>query len=119
MPESVEYYLSKGFDKKAAVYFSKGRRKPVKVVPQNCFNLLITFDNNEVRLLDISPLIKEGTVYYTLKNPSIFTKCYIDQNHSICWDKNQEIDSEKVWSNKIDIGSDTCYLESVEIQKNF
>ncbi|MGP1438997.1 MAG: hypothetical protein ACTTKH_08005, partial [Treponema sp.] len=82
------------------------------------FNLLITFDNDEVRLLDISSLIKEGTVYYPLKNPSIFTKCYIDQNHSICWDKNQEIDSEKLWSNKIDIGSDTCYLESIEIQKN-
>lgn len=115
MPESIEYYLSKDFDKKAAIYFSKGRRKPIKVVPQDGFNLLITFDNDETRLLDISLLIKTGTIYYPLKNLSVFNKYYIDKNHSICWDKNQEIDSKKVWSNKIDIGADTCYLESIEI----
>lgn len=76
MSESIQYYLSKDFDKKAAVYFSKGRRKPIKVVLQVCFNLLIIFDNDETRLLDISLLIKESTIYYPLKNPSIFMKCY-------------------------------------------
>ena len=64
MSESIQYYLSKGFDKKNAVYFSKGRRKLIKVVLQVCFNLLITFDNDETRLLDISLLIKESTIYY-------------------------------------------------------
>ena len=47
MPKTVDYYLSKGFDSKAAAYFATGRRKPVSVIPQDSLQLLITFDNAE------------------------------------------------------------------------
>lgn len=114
MPKSVDYYLSKGFDKKAAVYFSNGRKKPVSLVPQKDYKLLITFDNNETRLLDVYPLIKENTVYYCLNDFDVFKRCYIDADNSICWDKDSTVNSEEVWSNKIDIGADTCYMESIE-----
>lgn len=117
MPNTVDYYLSKGFDSKAAQYFAAGRRKPVAVVPKVGNQLLITFDNLENRILDMNPLIKEGTVYSILSNKSIFNKCYIDSEGSICWDKDPAVDSEQVWSNKIDIGADTCYLGSVEYKK--
>lgn len=115
MPKSVEYYLSKGFDSKAANYFASGRKKPVAVVAQDSARLVVTFDNSEKRLLDMSSWIKDGTVYSILKDGAIFRRCYIDSNNSICWDKNPDIDSEKVWSNKIDLGADTCYLESVAL----
>lgn len=112
MPNTVEYYLSKGFDEKAAKYFASGRKKPVNVVPQDSSCLIITFDNNEKRLLDMSSYIQKGTVYYILNDKSVFDRCYIDSNGSVCWDKNPNVDSEKEWSNKIDIGADNCYLES-------
>ena len=112
MPNTVSYYLSKGFDEKAAKYFASGRKKPVSVTAENHSRLVITFDNNEKRLLDMSSFIKKGTVYSLLKDEKIFNRCYIDSNGSVCWDKDPKIDSEKVWSNKIDIGADSCYLES-------
>lgn len=31
MPETIEYYLSKGFDRAAAEYFAAGRRKILSV----------------------------------------------------------------------------------------
>ena len=63
----------------------------------------------------MKPVVKEGTVYSILTNKSIFERCYIDSNNSICWDKNPAIDSETDWSNKIDLGADTCYLESKKV----
>lgn len=112
MANTYEYYLSKGFDDKAARYFSTGRRKPVKVVPQEDYKLLITFDNNEQRVLCFSKYITAGTVYALLLDKNLFNKCYIDSESSICWDKDPSVDSNIIWSNKIDIGADTCYLES-------
>lgn len=114
MANTYEYYLSKGFDEKAARYFSSGRRKPVKVTPQDNYKLLITFDNGEQRILDFSKYIIEGTVYNQLRNKEIFNNCYIDSDNSICWDKDSTIDTNVTWSNKIDIGADTCYLESIK-----
>lgn len=112
MPNTVEYYISKGFDIKAAEYFASGRKKPINVVPQDSFQLIITFDNNERRVLDMRPYIQKETVYSILNDKTIFNRCYIDSDGSVCWDKNPNVDSEKVWSNKIDIGADNCYLES-------
>ncbi|MDY2839314.1 MAG: DUF2442 domain-containing protein [Treponema sp.] len=116
MGQSYDYYISKGFDSKAAAYFSNGRRKPVKVVPQEQYKILIIFDNSEKRILDISRLIQKGTVYYPLHDKNIFKNCYIDSDYSLCWDKDPDVDSNIVWNNKIDIGSDTCYLDSEEVK---
>ncbi len=33
----------------------------------------------------------------------------------VSWDKNPNIDSEKVWSNKIDLSTDSLYVDSVKI----
>ena len=117
MANTVEYYLSKGFDKKAAEYFASGRKRPIKVIPQDFLHLMITFDNNETRILNMSPYIQKGTVYEVLNDESTFKRCYIDSDGSICWDKDSTIDSSKIWSNKIDIGADNCYLESESIKK--
>lgn len=115
MPNTLEFYLSKGFDSKAAAYFAAGRKRPVAVAPQDSTKILITFDNAEKRIFDMTPLIKEGTVYSVLRDSNIFKRCYIDSNGSVCWDIDPNIDSEKIWSNKIDLGADTCYLESASI----
>lgn len=113
MPKSLEYYLSKGFDKRMAAYFAAGRRMVVSVIPQANYQLLLTFDNKEQRLFDVKPLLEKGSVFAPLRDINIFNRVYLDDTHAVCWDKNPQIDSTKFWQNKIDISPDTCYVDSV------
>lgn len=115
MPKTVEYYLSKGFDQKTAEYFAKGRRKVVDVAAHDDFTLTIRFDNGECRLYDVRPLIQKGTVLESFSNLADFRRVYVDEQHAIAWDIDPTIDSNKVWNNKVDISSDSCYLDSVPI----
>lgn len=111
--KNIEYYLSKGFDLRTAEYFSNGRRKIVGVIPNDNFTLTISFDNGEKRVLDIAPMLIKGTVFETFADIKNFRRVYIDENHSIAWDINPEIDSNIVWNNKVDLCPDSCYIDSV------
>lgn len=113
MTNTVEYYISKGFDRKAAEYFAHGRKKIVDVVANNDFTLIISFDNGEKRLYDMSPLLKKGTVFEPFAKIENFRRVYVDDTHCIAWDINPNIDSNKVWSNKVDLSPDSCYIDSV------
>lgn len=42
-----------------------------------------------------------------------FRRVYVDKQHCICWDINPDIDSDKVWSNKVDLCPDSCYIDSI------
>lgn len=111
--KSEEYYLSKGFDKRAAKYFSAGRRIVTEVIPKKDFTLELIFDNGEKRVYDVRPLLKKGTVFEHLKKEENFLRVYIDDRNAVSWDIDPEIDGNKIWSNKIDICSDSCYMDSV------
>ncbi len=113
MGKSVEYYLSKGFDQKMAEYFSAGRRKITRVIPQKDFTLLLTFDNGETRQYDTGDLLKEGTVFAPIRNWESFSRVYLDENNCVSWDVDPNIDSHMVWSNKVDLSADTCYVDSI------
>ena len=76
MPDEVEYYLSKGFDRKAAEYYASGRRKIVSVAPDDDFTLVFTFDNGEKRRYDMKPSIEDGTIFKPLMNESVFLRVY-------------------------------------------
>ena len=41
MPETIEYYLSKGFDRAAAEYFAAGRRKILSVKANDDYTLTL------------------------------------------------------------------------------
>lgn len=112
---TVQQYLDKGFDQQTAEYFAAGRRKVVCASANDNFTLTLNFDNGEVRVLDCKPFIEEGTVFAALFAPDVFRRVYLDELHCVCWDKDPAVDSNKVWSNKIDLSSDTCYLDSVPI----
>ncbi len=112
MGKSVEYYLSKGFDKKTAEYFAAGRKTITNVVPNDDFTLTISFDNGEKRLYNVAPLIKPGTVFETFANLNDFRRVYIDDEHCIAWDIDPNIDSNTVWNNKVDLCPDGCYIDS-------
>ena len=115
MGKSVEYYLSKGLDIKMAEYFASGRKKITAVVPNDDFTLTLSFANGEKRVFDVTPLLKEGTVFETFLNLEDFKRVYIDDTNCVAWDINPEIDSQIVWNNKVDISSDSCYVDSVPV----
>ncbi len=118
MANTVEYYLSKGFEQKAAEYFASGRKQLIDVIANNDFTLTLTFDNGEKRLYDVAPLLKKGTVFETFAEIENFRRVYIDGQHCIAWDIDPTIDSEKVWNNKVDLCPDGCYINSVPIREN-
>ena len=115
MANSVEYYLSKGFDKKAAEYFAGGKKRIISVTPNKDFTLTIGFDNGEYRLFDVRPLLKKGTVFEPFMEFDNFKRVYVDEQHTVSWDIDPETDSNIVWNNKVDLCPDSCYLDSLPV----
>ena len=104
MSQTVDFYLSKGFEPKMAKYFASGRKKIISVVANNDFTLLLTFDNSEKRIFDMKKKKKKD-----------FKRVYIDDSNCVCWDRNPNVDSEVDWNNKVDLSSDVCYVDSKPI----
>ena len=115
MANTVEYYLSRGFDRRTAEYFASGKKRIVGVEPNDNFTLTISFDNGERRLYDVRPLLKKGTVFEPFIKPENFRRVYVDDTHCVAWDIDPTVDSNKVWSNKVDLCQDGCYIDSVPI----
>ena len=113
--KSVEYYLSKGFDRSMAEYFANGRKKIVSVTPNDNFTLNLKFDNGETRLFDCNNLLKAGTVFEPFMQLSNFKRVYLDEAGCVAWDIDPNVDSNKVWNNKVDLSSDSCYIDSVPV----
>ena len=109
----VNYYLSKGFTLEAANYFANGRRRIVNVTPQKDFTLRLLFDNGETRSLNVAALIQHNTVFVRLHDWNVFQNVYLDELGNVSWDISPEIDSDTNWNNKLDLCSDSCYLDSV------
>ncbi len=118
MRKSVEFYLSKGFDKPMAEYFANGRRTITAVKACEDFTLLLSFDNGELRRYDCKPLLKPGTVFEPFISYENFKRVYPDDAHVVSWDIDPNVDSEKVWNNKVDICPDGCYIDSVPMGRS-
>lgn len=115
MHRTVDWYLSKGFDQRTAEYYACGRRRIVSVTPSEDFSLMLTFDNGETRRLDCRSFLQPGTVFAPFMEYSSFSRVYLDDTHSVCWDIDPNVDSEVVWSNKVDICPDSCYMDSIPV----
>ncbi len=115
MPNTVDFYLSKGLDQRTAEYFASGRKSIVGVIPNKDFTLTISFDNGERRLYDMRPLLLPGTVFEPFAKMENFQRVYVDDTHCIAWDIDPHVDSDVVWSNKVDLCPDGCYLDSVPL----
>lgn len=115
MGKSVEYYLSRGFDRRMAEYFSKGRRRIVSVDAHEDYTLALCFDNGERRLYDCVDLLRKGTVFEVLLDRGTFLRAYLDEEACVAWDIDPTVDSRVVWSNKLELCPDTCYVDSVPI----
>lgn len=116
MNKDINYYLSRGFDAKTAEYFSSGRKIIQAVTANDDFTLTLHFDNGEVRLLDMKPVLLPGTVFEPFSKIENFKRVYLDSSHCVSWDIDPTIDSAVVWSNKVDLCSDSCYMDSQPIK---
>ena len=90
-------------------YFAKGRRKAVAVEALPGFILRVTFDNGEIRVLDMNENLP-CPAFAPLRNVERFNSVYIDSSGAIAWDADPTVDSQTVWSNHIDLCPDSCYL---------
>lgn len=115
MGKTVEEYMSQGLDRRTAEYFAEGRRKIVSVDANDDFTLRIMFDNQETRILDCKPFLKVGTVFSPFTEIENFKRVYLDDCRCVAWDIDPNVDSNEVWSNKVDLCPDTCYLDSVSV----
>lgn len=115
--KDVNYYLTHGCDQKAAEYFASGRKIITSVMANDDYTLLLTFDNGEKRLYDTSYLFTAGSVFNKIKPLADFKRVYLDESHCVSWDIDPNIDSKQVWNNKLDLCPDSCYLDSVLIEK--
>ena len=112
MGKDVGYYLSMGFDRTMAEYYAAGRKKIIRVKPNEDFTLTLDFDNGERRLYDCKPLLQDHTVFAPLQRYEDFKRVYLDAEHCVSWDIDPSVDSSVVWSNKVDLCPDGCYVDS-------
>lgn len=115
--KDINYYLAHGCDQKAAAYFASGRKTITSVTANDDYTLLLTFENGEKRLYDTSHLFAAGSVFNKIKPLADFKRVYLDESHCVSWDIDPNVDSKKVWNNKLDLCPDSCYLDSVLIEK--
>ena len=115
MAKTVQEYMSMGMDERTASYFAGGRRKVVKAEARSGYKLKLLFDNGEQRILDCNDCFGEGSVFNKIADPSDFSRVLVDESGNVGWDVDPKIDSNVVWSNRIDFCRDACYLNSVPI----
>lgn len=117
MPNTVEYYISKGFDRPMAEYFAGGRKKLVAVAPQADFTLLLTYENGEKRVLDMKSTLAKGGVFTPFRDYENFKRVYVDDCNDVAWDIDPNVDSNVVWDNKVDLCPDCCYVDSIPLSE--
>lgn len=116
MTKTLKYYLYKGYDKKTAEYFLKGKRTIKTIKPNDDYSLLITFDNGEQKLFDVAPLIEKCGIFTHIQQIEIFRRVYLDNFGCHAWDINPNINGKNILENKIDISADRCYIEGIPVK---
>jgi hypothetical protein len=75
----------------------------IEVKPLEEFKLLLTFENKERRVFDVSPYLKAGK-FSELRDPSLFNTVRV------------KFDSIE-WSNSLDLDPELLYQESVKLNE--
>lgn len=93
-------------------YFESGARKVVTVTANEDYTLTITFDNGEVRTYDMADSLR-GPAFAPLRDMAVFQRVFVDDYGAIAWDIDPSVDSDIVWSNRVDLCPDSCYIYSI------
>jgi len=92
-------------------YYQNGKRKLIQITANDDYSLTLQFDNGETRLYDLKD--KLAGVLSVLENKAKFAEVFIDEHGNIAWDIDTSIDSNRVYSNRIDISSDSAYIYGI------
>lgn len=95
-------------------YFESGRKKIVKVIPNDNYSLTVHFNNDEIKVYDMSESL--FGVFKILEDKEKFKEVFIDEYGNIAWDIDKEVDSSDHWDNRIDLCKDSIYINSVSIE---
>lgn len=103
--------ITREMPSKVKEYFESGRKKIVKVVPNNDYSLTIYFNNDEIRIYNMSESL--FGIFEILKDKERFEEVFIDEYGNIAWDIDKNIDSSIHWNNRINLCKDSVYMESI------
>lgn len=99
-------------DNKIKKYFEDPRKiKDVK--PLENYELLLTFDNGEIKKYEMKNELTG--VFKILENKEKFNSVFINEVGNIAWMVDDNLDSSLYWNNEIDLCKDMLYLESVAV----
>ncbi len=91
-------------------YFVSGTKKIERVAPNDDYTLTVYFDNGETRLYDMNDMLYG--VFDILKDKDKFKEAFIDEYGNIAWDIDKKVNSGIQWNNRIDLCTDSVYIES-------
>ncbi|MGL5329167.1 MAG: DUF2442 domain-containing protein [Peptostreptococcaceae bacterium] len=74
-----------------------------EVKPIENYKLILTFENNEVRLFDMNPYLDKG-IFQELKNENIFNAVKVSFD-SIEWPNEADIDPETLYEDSVSYSS--------------
>lgn len=99
-------------DEKTRKYF-ENPRKVIEVKADNDFNLLLTFDNGEIRIYSMEKEL--NGIFEVLRDKAKFQSVFIDEFGNVAWDIDDSVDSKEHWENRIDICKDALYMDSIPV----
>ncbi|HBG05781.1 MAG: hypothetical protein A2075_19155 [Geobacteraceae bacterium GWC2_58_44] len=73
-----------------------------KVVPQDDYHLLVSFNTGETKLFDARPYLDKG-VFTQLKNQELFKQAYVAYD-TVCWPGNLDIAPETLYDRSTALG---------------
>ena len=68
------------------------------VIPQKDYTLLLTFENDEQRMLDMKPYLDFGPVFRALQEPAMFNSVRVHFD-TVAWANNADLDPEMLYPN--------------------
>ena len=67
----------------------------IQVVPTDDYKIYVYFNDGTVRLFDVAPLIKPGTVFERLRDINVFKNAATVMNETAAWDIEGNRDTKK------------------------
>ena len=74
------------------------------VEPQSDYTLLLTFENQEQRVLDMKPYLDFGPVFCALKDPDMFNSARVCAR-TVAWANDADLDPEMLYPNSIEFNN--------------
>lgn len=90
-------------------------RKIAGVDTDDQYNLILTFDNGEMKIYSMRDHLTG--VFSILQDKKRFQAAFLDEFGNVAWNIDETIDSSQHWNNRIDICKDALYMDSIPLDQ--